>query len=112
MENTLTPGASINTLLSSLTHQTGDAVPGNLSSITTSGATSLNGFGLGTNTLNAIHQWYPEYYTHWCSHPDTFKQAFKITQKLMEKKLVKKIVTIDDFVQLVNEIQTILEKRN
>lgn len=54
-----------------------------------------------------IQQYYPVYIPYW-DNQSKIEQAYLIAQKLIDKKLVKQVVTIKDFIELVNEIVTIL----
>lgn len=55
--------------------------------------------------FNTQWTWYP---TYWCSHTDNRMQtAFKVVKHLMDKKLVK-LTTIPQFIDLIDELMTIL----
>lgn len=53
---------------------------------------------------NEIHHWYPTYHV---VEKNQVEQAFKIIGKLIEKKIVKDL-TVKQFIELVNEISTII----
>ena len=52
-----------------------------------------------------IQTYYPNYLSYYTSNKT--EQAFKLVQKLLEKKLVK-LTTIKDFIELTNEIISII----
>lgn len=59
----------------------------------------------GQNCLGLVQTYYQPYYSYWT--PNKTEQAFRLVQKLLEKKLVK-LNTIKDFIELTNEIVSIL----
>lgn len=58
------------------------------------------------NIYPLVQTYYPMYYSYW-SNESNIEKAFRITQKLIEKKIVNPI-KIKDFIELVNEIASII----
>jgi hypothetical protein len=78
--------------------------------------TSIDNMGFSKGVNACINDWgqqlgqlsmtyYPTYHSYWT--PNKTEQAFKLVQKLMEKNLVK-VKTVKDFLELTNEIISIL----
>ena len=53
-----------------------------------------------------VQTYYPFYYQFWANESN-IEKAFNIAQKLIDKKLVT-IVKVKDFVELVNEIASVI----
>lgn len=58
------------------------------------------------NYLNTVNTYYTPWFYTW--QDNKIEKSFKLVQKLIEKKLVKEPKTVKDFIELVNELTTII----
>jgi len=61
------------------------------------------------NLSNYYYQYLPYYpqFLNYVSEKNKIEQSFKIINKLIEKKIIK-VISVEDFIRLVNEISEIL----
>lgn len=71
---------------------------------------NVNGTGMFDSCIlpyNDYWDWHREYYPTYVYKDDSVKSAFKIAELLLKKKLIKTL-TVQKFIELVNEIAKIV----